>query len=76
MQIRDWEDKAQELAAIAQHLPPAGRKDELVQLSEGIDSNPIAMAMITITGSRPGPRIWLEAQTHGDEPNPTEAICG
>jgi predicted deacylase len=43
-------------------------------VSEGIDSNPIAMVMITITGSHPGPRVWLEAQIHGDEPNPTEAI--
>lgn len=70
----DWKQKAAALASGDKSPGTAGRADELVQVSEGIDSNPIAMATITIRGDQPGPRVWLQAQTHGDEPNPTEAI--
>jgi len=72
--VKTWEMKMIEFAAAAEKQPEAGRTDELVQVSEGIDSNPISMATVTIHGGRPGPRVWLQAQTHGDEPNSTEAI--
>jgi len=74
MNIKSWEQKTQELSALAERRVPCGRTDELIQVSEGIDSNPIGMATITIHGSQPGPHVWVEAQTHGDEPNSTEAI--
>jgi predicted deacylase len=72
--MKTWEQKANDLASPAAGLSPACRADELIQVSEGIDSNPIAMATITVQGAKPGPRVWLQAQTHGDEPNSTEAI--
>jgi len=72
--MKNWEQKAAELASLAEKPQPCRRTDELIEVSEGIDSNPIAMATITINGAKPGPRIWIEAQTHGDEPNATEAI--
>jgi predicted deacylase len=72
--IVDRNAKRDQLAALVAGRSEPGRTDELVAISEGIDSNPICMATVTIVGARPGPRIWLQAQTHGDEQNPTEAI--
>src|SRR4051794_35769369 len=54
--------------------PSSGRQHSLVQISEGIDANPISVAMVRIDGAAAGPRVWVQAQTHGDEPNPTAAI--
>jgi|GEM_PF-6077649 len=70
--IKDYLDKIAELRQLDQL--PAGRTDELIQLSIGIDSNPICMAVVTIKGAKPGPKLWVQAQTHGDETNSTEAI--
>lgn len=72
--MKTWQEKIKELESFSDDSYQARRIDELVQLAEGIDSNPIGLGTITITGSRPGPRIWIQAQTHGDEPNTTMAI--
>ena len=72
--MKTWQEKADELRSYVDNPLYGVRIDELVQVSEGIDSNPIGLATITIAGINPGPRVWLQAQTHGDEPNPTEAI--
>lgn len=52
----------------------SGRRHQLVRISEGIDANPICVAAIRIRGNEQSPRVWVQAQTHGDEPNPTAAI--
>ncbi len=72
--MKSWEEKCAELIDIREGEGACGRTDELIEIAEGIDANPICMATVTICGRQPGPRVWLEAQTHGDEPNSTEAI--
>lgn len=72
--MKTWTEKITELSDIRVKELETGRVDELIEIGEGIDSNPICMAMITIHGKGSGPRVWLQAQTHGDEPNSTEAI--
>ena len=72
--MKTWTEKITELSDVKVKEFETGHTDELIEIGEGIDSNPICMAMITIHGKNPGPRVWLQAQTHGDEPNSTEAI--
>lgn len=72
--MKTWQEKTIELASLSDDPHKERRTNELIQVSESIDSNPIGLALITISGANHGPRVWLQAQTHGDEPNPTEAI--
>lgn len=72
--MKTWQEKVTELAAIRDRQPAPGRTDELIWMADGIDGNPLGIALTTIHGTEPGPRIWIQAQTHGDEANPTAAI--
>jgi hypothetical protein len=71
--LRDYDDWCNTLEPSSRRSEP-GRRHDLVRVSEGIDASPICVASLRIDGRDDGPRVWLQAQTHGDEPNPTAAV--
>lgn len=38
-----------------------------LRVAEAADGSPIELPVAIVTGSRPGPVVWVEAATHGDE---------
>jgi predicted deacylase len=73
MSLREYDDWCNSLELRSPELEP-GRRHDLVRVSEGIDASPICVAAVRVDGRDDGPRVWLQAQTHGDEPNPTAAV--